>query len=61
MGTARMGDDPETSVVDRWGRMHELDNVHVADGSVFASSGGFNPTLTIMALSLRMARHLASG
>jgi choline dehydrogenase-like flavoprotein len=61
MGTARMGDDPETSVVDRWGRMHELDNVHVADGSVFVSSGGFNPTLTIMALSLRMARHLASG
>lgn len=61
MGTARMGDDPETSVVDRWGRMHELDNVHVADGSVFVSSGGFNPTLTIMALSLRMARHLTGG
>jgi choline dehydrogenase-like flavoprotein len=59
MGTMRMGDDPETSVVDRWGRMHDLDNVHVADGSVFVSSGGFNPTLTIMALSLRMARRLA--
>jgi choline dehydrogenase-like flavoprotein len=58
MGTARMGRDPETSVVDRWGRMHDLDNVYVADGSVFVSSGGFNPTLTIMALSLRMARHL---
>ncbi len=54
-----MGADPETSVVDRWGRMHDLDNVYVADGSVFVSSGGFNPTLTIMALSLRMARHLA--
>ena len=39
--------------------MHELENVYVADGSVFVSSGGFNPTLTIMALSLRMARHLA--
>lgn len=59
MGTARMGADPETSVVDPWGRMHDLDNVYVADGSVFVSSGGFNPTLTIMALSLRMARHLA--
>ncbi len=59
LGTARMGRDAETSVVDRWGRMHELDNVYVADGSVFVSSGGFNPTLTIMALSLRMARHLA--
>jgi choline dehydrogenase-like flavoprotein len=61
MGTARMGNDPATSVVDRWGRMHELENVYVADGSVFVSSGGFNPTLTIMALSLRMARHLARG
>jgi len=58
MGTARMGDAPETSVVDRWGRMHDLDNVYVADGSVFVSSGGFNPTLTIMALSLRMARRM---
>ncbi len=58
MGTARMGDDPGTSVVDRWGRMHDIDNVYVADGSVFVSSGGFNPTLTIMALSLRMARRL---
>jgi choline dehydrogenase-like flavoprotein len=56
-----MGNDPATSVVDRWGRMHELENVYVADGSVFVSSGGFNPTLTIMALSLRMARHLARG
>jgi len=61
MGTARMGNDPATSVVDRWDRMHELENVYVADGSVFVSSGGFNPTLTIMALSLRMARHLARG
>lgn len=60
MGTARMGHDPRTSVVDGHGRMHGLDNVYVGDGSVFVSSGGFNPTLTIMALSLRMARHLAT-
>jgi choline dehydrogenase-like flavoprotein len=59
MGTARMGDDPDTSVVDPVGRLHELDNVYVADGSVFVSSGGFNPTLTIMALALRMARHVS--
>jgi len=58
MGTARMGEDPETSVVDGFGRMHELDNVHIADGSVFTTSGGFNPTLTIMALALRAARHI---
>jgi choline dehydrogenase-like flavoprotein len=61
MGTARMGDDPATSVVDAWGRMHDIENVYVADGSVFASSGGFNPTLTIMALSLRMARRLTGA
>jgi hypothetical protein len=41
--------------------MHELDNVYVADGSVFVSSGGFNPTVTIMALALRMARHLTGA
>jgi len=58
MGTARMGDDPRHSVADRWGRLHELENVHLADGSVFVSSGGFNPTLTIMALALRMAGHI---
>jgi len=59
MGTCRMGVDPGSSVVDAFGRMHEVENVYVADGSVFVSSGGFNPTLTIMALALRMARHLA--
>jgi choline dehydrogenase-like flavoprotein len=58
MGTARMGHDPRSSVADRFGRLHELENVYVGDGSVFASSGGFNPTLTIMALSLRMAKHI---
>jgi choline dehydrogenase-like flavoprotein len=56
MGTARMGNNPDTSVVDPVGRLHELDNIYVADGSAFVSSGGFNPTLTIMALALRMAR-----
>lgn len=58
MGTARMGADPRTSVVDPMGRVHDLDNLYVADGSVFVSSGGFNPTVTIMALALRMARGL---
>jgi choline dehydrogenase-like flavoprotein len=59
MGTARMGSDPRTSVVDGHGRMHDIPNVVVADGSVFVSSGGFNPTVTIMALALRAARNLA--
>ena len=59
-GTARMGHDPKTSVADAWGRAHDLDNLYLADGSVFPTSGGFNPSLTIMALSLRMARRLAA-
>lgn len=58
MGTTRMGDDPKTSVVDADGKLHDLDNVYVTDGSVFASAGGFNPTLTIMALALRTAHKL---
>ncbi|HXZ62475.1 MAG TPA: GMC family oxidoreductase, partial [Acidimicrobiales bacterium] len=59
MGTARMGDDPATSVVDRWGRVHGLDNVVVADSSVFVTSSGYGPTLTLVALAARAAHHLA--
>lgn len=58
-GTCRMGDDPASSVTDRWGRVHGHDNLWVMDGSVHVSNGGFNPVLTIMALALRSARHLA--
>ena len=58
MGGMQMGVDPATSVVDANGRMHQLDNVYVADGSVFVTSGGSNPTLTIMAVALRIARGL---
>jgi choline dehydrogenase-like flavoprotein len=61
MGTARMGHDARRSVVDPFGRTHEVENLFLADGSVFVSSGGFNPTNTIMALSLRMARHIAGA
>jgi len=51
-GTMRMGDDAKTSVTDRSGRLHDLDNVVVTDGSVFPTSSGHNPTLTIMAVGL---------
>jgi choline dehydrogenase-like flavoprotein len=61
LGTARMGDDPRRSVTDAYGRLHDVPNVLVADGSVFVSSGGANPTLTIMALALRAAKELAGG
>jgi choline dehydrogenase-like flavoprotein len=59
MGTARMGHDPRTSVCDGHGQVHGLENLFLADGSVFVSSGGFNPTLTIMALALRTADRIA--
>jgi len=52
-GTCRMGDDPKSSVVDRDGRLHGSPNVFVADGSVHPTNGGFNPVLTIMAMSFR--------
>ncbi|CPR02809.1 cholesterol oxidase ChoD [Mycobacterium bohemicum DSM 44277] len=58
MGGMQMGVNPATSVVDANGRMHQMDNVYVADSSVFATSGGSNPTLTIMAVALRIARGL---
>ncbi|HXG27236.1 MAG TPA: GMC family oxidoreductase [Nevskiales bacterium] len=60
-GTARMGDDPATSVCDRFGRLHECGNVHVVDGSTFPTFPGFNPTLTIFANALRIARAIGNG
>jgi len=58
LGTARMGDDPETSVVNRWCRSHDVENLYVIDGSVFVTSGGVNPTATISALALRATERL---
>jgi gluconate 2-dehydrogenase alpha chain len=58
MGGMQMGANPMTSVVDGNGRMHQMDNVFCADSSVFATSGGSNPTNTIMAVALRTARGL---
>jgi len=61
LGTARMGEDPEMSVVDRFGRAHDVENLFVVDGSVFVTSGQTNPTGTIMALALRTAEHIAEN
>jgi len=55
MGGMQMGVDPKTSVLDADGRMHFMDNVYAADGSVFVTSSGAHPTQTIMAVSLRIA------
>ncbi len=59
IGTTRMGEDPATSVVDPWGRLHGLDNVVVADSSVFPTASGYGPTLTLVALAARAAGALA--
>ena len=59
MGTLRMGNDPATSVVDANGRFHEVDNLYACDGSVFVTSSGWNPTLTLMAVASKIAHSLA--
>lgn len=61
LGTARMGSDPATSVVDEFGRAHDVDNLYVVDGSVFVTSGQTNPTATIMAFAQRAAEHMAAS
>lgn len=64
MGTARMGTDPERSVVNEWGRSHDVRNLFVVDGSLFVTSAGVNPTRTVQALALyvadQMKRRLAN-
>ena len=60
MGTARMGLDPATSVVNEWGRSHDVRNLFIIDGSVFVTSAGVNPTSTIQALALYVADAIKS-
>ncbi len=55
MGTARMGTDPANSVVNEWGRCHDVRNLFIVDGSIFVTSAGVNPTRTIQALALYVA------
>src|SRR5262249_38125639 len=55
MGTLRMGNDPRTSVCDANGKFHDLDNLYAADGCLFPTSSGYNPTLTIEALATYVA------
>ncbi len=52
MGTCRMGDDPDRSVVNGWGRSHDVRNLFIVDGSIFVTAGAVNPTSTIQALAL---------
>ncbi len=60
VGGARMGSDPATSVVDRFGRTHDIDNLLVCDGSILPTQSSANPGLTIQALAARTADYLIS-
>lgn len=59
LGTAKMGNDAATSVVDRYGRAHDVENLFIVDGSVWPTSSGMNPTATIAAFALWAADHMA--
>jgi choline dehydrogenase-like flavoprotein len=58
VGAARMGDDPASSVVDRYGRTHDIANLFICDGSIMPTQGSANPGLTIQALAAREADYL---
>jgi choline dehydrogenase-like flavoprotein len=58
MGTTRMGSDPQRSVVDEFCRAHDTPNLFLGGSSVFVTSAGLNPTLTIFALAYRTADHI---
>ncbi len=60
MGTARMGRDPKTSVLNKFNQIHSVKNVFVTDGSAMTSSGNVNPSLTYMALTARAVKHAVS-
>jgi choline dehydrogenase-like flavoprotein len=57
MGTARMGSDPKSSVLNAWNQVHGVPNVFVTDGACMTSSSCVNPSLTYMALTARACDH----
>ncbi len=59
LGTCRMGDNPKTSVLNKWNQSHDIKNLFVVDGSSFVTGGWQNPTMTILALSMRASEYLA--
>ena len=61
MGACRMGNDPQSSVVDRWNRAHGIPNLFIADGSSLVTSGRQQPTATIQALAYRAAGHITEA
>ena len=61
LGTNRMSEKPQDGVVNKWGQAHDVPNLFVSDGSQFTTGAAENPTLTIVALALRQADHIASA
>ncbi len=61
LGTCRMGNDPATSVVDRYNRSHDVPNLFMVDGGSMVTSGRGQPTMTIMALAFRAADHIVQA
>jgi choline dehydrogenase-like flavoprotein len=61
LGTNRMSERPQDGVVNKWGRTHDVPNLFVSDGSQFTTGAAENPTLTIVALALRQADHIAGA
>lgn len=59
LGTCRMGNDPKKSVLNQWNQSHDIKNLFVVDGGAFVSGGSQNPTLTILALTLRASEFIA--
>jgi choline dehydrogenase-like flavoprotein len=59
LGTCRMGDNPKTSVLNKWNQSHDVKNLFVVDGSSFVTGGWQNPTMTILALAMRSSEYLA--
>ena len=59
LGTCRMGNDPKTSVLNKWSQSHDIKNLFVVDGSSFVSGGWQNPTITLTTLSMRASEYLA--
>ncbi|RJL08609.1 GMC family oxidoreductase [Paracoccus siganidrum] len=60
LGTNRMSERPEDGVVNKWGQSHDIANLFVSDGSQFTTGAAENPTLTIVALAIRQADHIAT-
>lgn len=57
-GTCRMGSDPKTSVTNRFGQVHDIENLFISDASLHVTNGGFNPVLTIMAMGYWVGGHI---